>query len=63
MAVFRIPARNVLRHKDVTHEYSQFEMTYRDGFKSRKIDPLDELWKIDRTYWEEYQFSLVPKEM
>lgn len=49
MAVYKIPGRNVLRHKDVA--------------PNRKWDIADTFWKINRKEWSEYQDSLIPNKV
>lgn len=44
MAVFNIPAENVLRHKDIAPK--------------RKVDVADQFWRIHS--WEDYQKTLIP---
>lgn len=49
MAVYKIPGRNVLRHKDIA--------------PGRKWDISDTFWKIDLKEFSEYQDSLIPKQV
>lgn len=47
MEVFKIPAENVLRHRDIAPK--------------RKVDVADQFWKI--ATWEDYQETLIPRKI
>lgn len=47
MAVFNIPAENVLRHRDIAPK--------------RKTDVADSFWKISS--WDEYQKTLIARQV
>ena len=63
MAVFHIPAQNVLKHADLTWAGSAEKKNWDWKSSSRKIDIARTFVKEFNNSWSEYQKSLSPKEL
>lgn len=61
MATYKIPASNVLRHKDLTWAGSMKAILYDGKSPTRKPDIDDSFWNKKFKSWDEYRKSIVPK--
>lgn len=60
MAIYNIPVENVLRHADITWEWSRKGQLWDWKSPARKVDVANSLWKNFKS-WDDYRRSIVPK--